>query len=621
MLRFLRLPRGKSTPSRIIFVAALPFVETEDSFLARERHTFRLGAARYVRLKGGRVNTDISCRLHSVDDWWRFLYSRAYTKANTWVVSHRASYLHTILQLWNEIDHGRLAVSHSKRNRGFLCMNDIPFIAKLSTDDNRTVVFVDIRNQVQKTIKELADLVGTKLIPAPRTTMADDDYFEHCESVNEVVGTAFLRILSLQANFKLGSHKYTTASQALASLRGRHGTKYICIHSDFACKEFERSAYYGGINKPLFLGRFDVAVTELDCCMQYAEIMRTCRLPRRMLYHVTRDATRLKKPLPPYDELIARVRINSHTRPYPVRCTVGLHEGIPLQVNSQSPTVYAYGRIETTLCGPELQIAAQSGQVVEWLEWSRYEMDYCLRPFADYMITLRSNFKALGKNLEASYVKSLTNALHGKVAGRGVSWTDVDGIVPQKRWSQWIDCDNSTGEITHYRSIGDNVQAYHEGCEILNSNIALAAFISSYGRVQMQSFMDTAGFLNTYYVACDAMYVGEWGAKHLERSGAIREDCPGYLRVKYTGNGGEINGINDFRIGSRRVHCGYSAYARLLTDGTHEDKAHDSVQAIISKQPSPVASVWKLRKIPRKPFFGGAIRPSGKVEPFCLSMF
>jgi hypothetical protein len=86
---------------------------------------------------------------------------------------------------------------------------------------------------------------------------------------------------------------------------------------------------------------------------------------------------------------------------------------------------YPTGRFRTVLCGPDLQVALASGEVLSLRAWSTYDMEPAFREYATDCLRIREAGRDNGDKPLEKWAKALGVSLVGKLAQRGRRKTRV----------------------------------------------------------------------------------------------------------------------------------------------------------------------------------------------------
>lgn len=639
--RRMRLNHSGALPRYIIALdtETLPHPMGTDG--KRFSHQFRLGVAVSARLVGLKPVGKKIHRFRTIDELWTVLKSLTAANYTTWVVCHNTLFDMVVAGMPGEFENGSLGIDwpRSKRagttddnsgreRKATICIESPPTIiaARCGATQGR-IVFVDTLNWFQCSLRELGNACGLEKMEMPPFSAPDSEWFEYCQRDTEITFETFLALIRWVKENDMGMFRYTGPSQAIAAYRHRCMTHEILIHDNLPIKVVERSGYFGGRFECFRLGRINETIHQFDANALFPSVMLYNHFPCALdSYHL--DST--YKPWP--DDLdprcaIAEVILDTTDYNYPYREKRGV--------------AYPTGRFATTLCGPELAIAVQSGKVLLCRSWARYRLEPIFTKWVNELWAMRQGYKESGNKLYEQFAKMLMNSLYGKFGQRSPEWESVPERMDALPWMTWADYNSATGERTVYRSFGWQVQRqlpredrHHaempvddwethakrfSGGEIDSSFTAVSAFVTSYARCAMNRMRKIAGRSNVYYQGVDSLVVNNQGKMQLENAEQIHPTELGKMRLQLSADHGEIAGCSDYRIGDKVVIAGLSRNRILPNNTTKLQRTFSAKEHLFRGYASSevIEEISEWRK--RQEYWKGTVGQDGTVCPLVLS--
>lgn len=557
---------------------------TEPDALNPKRLIHRLHSGYLI---GGRFEKDKwtreKCKLVSEpSSFWSTVNTWRQIHKPTWIVSSDLSKLLTLMGAWSCMDSSTLCLS--KRPTANLALIQSPRLrAKLSREipgllidadpptalicfhrDGWKLICLDLRNYFpghQPTSLQTSTPreQSTEAGPDRETTFASE-----LETATRVTLDHFRRLCLWHRRLGLGYFAMTISGQALAAFRHKWMRHSIELPPSQADRDFERSAYYGGRNEPMWMGEivggryhplegaeagptlFQPAPRGpfhlVDARSFYGAVMAFQSVPFRCIAEGDGWPPGDKVGALSDGDMLAHVRISSASDEFPIRLT--------------ERTIYAVGDFWTYLCGPELQRAYLAGCIKDFGHWRQYECEPVLQEYAWRLWQARQEAEANRDDLLAVLIKGLIARLHGKFSQRMHKWQVAVGVEAPARWHRWFVVDHSTGKRTNYRSIGDSVQFQTEGGDAKHCFPAISAFVTAWGREYLRTWQRIAGTGNVLYLSTDSLIVTEQGRLNLETQGIIGNHGIGSVRVQETSGSVAVYGCNSLKLGNHIIAAG-----------------------------------------------------------------
>lgn len=261
-------------------------------------------------------------------------------------------------------------------------------------------------------------------------------------------------------------------------------------------------------------------VSRFDVRSMYPTIMRDALFPVKCIYR--------EKNIP-VDKLwsiidgglaVAAVRIKSRRGEIP-----RTHNGA---------VQYPGGVFDTTLSTPELRDCIIRGEVLKCHAMAQYQPGNPFKKWGDWILNARSVQKGESNVAGQVLMKSLANALSGRMARKGKVWRTVDGIEAPLPWGAWKQEHPEHPDGIHYRSLGGVVQELQE--EITRCGLLAACYshLTSYGRLRMALTREMLGPRSVVWQDTDGILVRRSKVNQMQMTGGLDTGAYGTFRKEGT---------------------------------------------------------------------------------------
>lgn len=597
-------------------------------------------SATYVESHGGIPIRTARYEGKTPRSFWALVSKLAKPKKQLLVISHGVATELELLSWRFELDSQRLRVAvprqalsepdrHGDKPLGhsMWVMNDPPTILKCRNETGHTITFVDCRNWFRCGIETLAESVDV----APACDISDDQRSgddpkwprERCE----VIAGSTLRYFRLIRDHDLGMTRMTVASQAMGCYRHKFlPSNPPAFHDHAGVRCLERRSYFGGRVDCFIRGSKFGDCHQVDVNGLFPSVMKSQLLPRRMMRaDLTTDWSRNPPDFNPAAS-ICTVAINSERNVYPYRIS--------------SETVYCRGSFVTTLAGPELMLAMESGDIEAYSSWSCYELAPLFSDYVDYWQAHKVEAKKRGMKLDGIVAKLMLNSLYGKFGQRRPVWEAVHKKHPFGSWREFYERDPVTKGVVRYLDIGGRVfrqsepdqrwerfdpgdienesTLWHIAGEQDKSSPAIASFITSHARVAMDRYREVAGETNVYYQGIDSLIVGNQGLTRLVDGRCWMNGKLGQLRLESSASSCTIFAGHDYMIGKKQVIGGQQLNSYETTDGFFIADKIPSLISTFSHPPSKFVNIKTCVGKRSVTYTRGEQRADGTIEPLTL---
>lgn len=551
--------------------------------------------------------------------WWYWLRRQMESVGDITIIGYQCARQWALLGVWHEIDTGGVELRLDGDRRARRERDDVRTVrsdmrdalAPLSTGHMRRLSSRRVGMVVAQDPPDILRgyLSGTEAqvtwidlrnhgIEMPRDVVRGDDG-------RVWIATAVQHMRAVADRYGLGSLKLTVGAQAMHAWRASYHHPRVYVHDHEAALLLESQAYYGGRCECYHIGALSQRVTLLDYRSMYPSICVDQRLPVRLVRHIDAPSESQWRAIAARGECIARVDVVTDEPAYPVT-----RDGI---------TIYPVGEYTTSLCGPELLDALRRHRIRRCHEVSVYETEYCLRDYARAIYGMRCDAEGAGDDVVSSWAKGLLVCLPGKLGQLARGWEMVDDDVAPTRWGEWYGQDDH-GEIARYRSVGGVVQVERTYGPADDACPAIAAWVTSCGRVKLLGAIRTAGWDHVYYCDTDSVMVDWVGLTRLQQSRMVADRVLGALGIKQSADNVMICAPKHYRINDRIVAAGIRrGVSEDAGDGVHYwHTPHPDGQ--IASGAMPTASRRLIRYDAASRYRHGVVADDGTVTPHRLSM-
>lgn len=623
--RYLRGNKGTEVPKNLLFFDTESHRSPIDGRPNKEVLTLRLWCAISCRLENGKVTRRKVHYGKTQAEFWQLVQSIGSSCTSISCFAHNLGHDLTQLGFWGQLDANRFSIRPVRRNRGnaidgkyesrpgMLCLEGPPTFI-VCRDERCTYKFVDTLNYWRKSLHDLGQDFGLSKRNMPGPTDPDEDWFEYCQRDCQLIEAAVLPLLQRWLNQDCGVFQMT--APALAMTNFRHTCKVrvedgeaidVVTNPGGEEHDLERQAYYGGRTTCYLVGESRGTVYHLDCNSLYPFVMRKHSYPRRFVRYQHGMS---------HDELLSTMRcygavgsvlINSRYQTFPVRI-----DGV---------CYHSTGRFWSTLCGPELYRAVDSGSVDRIGLVQVYSLAPLFTEWVDYWFDRKVKAIQLGERGrgELEFVKLILNSLSGKWAQHGRKWVDVPGVYPPQRWGGWIEKDVESDTYQKWRAIGGNAQQLSSDGEPAHAFPAISAFITAHGREYMQEVIRLCPEGSIYYMATDSLICDARAFRTLESAGLLHPHDLGKFKIVGRYSECEIFGPNHYRLDDKEISAGILGRYLSRKDASGRVDLWERLPSIIADGPRQDSIVTSVPVTSIEPDFRGIIGPSGWWTPYHLT--
>ncbi len=584
----------------------------------KKRQELVYGYAEYARLEGGipsRTGRSVSFKQNT--KFWDWLLEIPTNKVRLWVFAHNLGFDFTVLAGFTTLQAAGWFLDKCiiESPPTFISLKDYNgaysewHVGKTAEDkiglvwNGRRILFVDSVNYFQMPLEQLGESVGIKKLTLPKGLGDNEETARYCQNDVAILRRAIIRWIRFLRENDLGAFRISLASQSFAAYTHRFMEHPIFIHTNTTATNLERTGYFGGRTECFRIGEIKERTYALDINSQYPAVMLSG------VYPTNHKTSRKFFERDWFDEqldtmaVMARVIIETDKPWYPVR-----HEG---------KLMFPVGTFETTLATPELRHAQKHGHLKEPLECAVYEQNPIFREFVEFFYTLRQERAAAGDEAERFFFKRLLQALYGKFGQRGDFWTEIDEMAVMDN-GYWNAIDAETKVVRSLRAINGTVQEKQRGTESYNAFPAIAAHVTSYARLLLLSYINTAGPENVVYCDTDSVFVNERGRDLLHASESETE--LGALKLERTINRSWFYGPKDYILDGESKIKGISKKAIKIGPGIYKQPLFWGFKRMLRHEFIDIQIIETIVKHLQRIYTKGDVAPDGRVTPLVLSL-
>jgi hypothetical protein len=539
------------------------------------------------------------------------------TEAVLWVVSNQCQRVWSLLGLWEDIEDGRIQVcspdyrgsqAFRDRLREYRRRQDRPLrpvgggeLGRIAAKDSGYLVLEDPPNILRG--RFYGSRHSTTWIDIRNHGLEPPSGVAPGQHTASWLADTVQRMCQLCREHGLTALKPTAASQAMSAWRHSYLSESVHVHTEQRTEALEQRAYYGGRCEATRVGHVGCPVYHVDFVSQYGYVCAQGGLPVRLVGNRRRNGGQIPPGERVWDRLIADVTVETEEPTFPLR--------------REGAVIYPTGRFRTVLCGPELAKGALLDRIVAVHEIAEYDLGNPLSAYADSLYAVRQDEERLGNVATAQWAKRLIVSLPGKLGQLNHRWVDCPHIMPQTLYGEWYGQDED-GELVRYRSLGGLVQMDVVDGYAADSVPAIAAFVTSYGRVRLLRAIRIAGWANVYYYDTDSLMVNEEGYRRLLRSEFMASSGMGFLTLRGVYEAMEIRGVK-YYVSDGKVTCSGLAKGQIVDggDGVHYSRYLSAVEQS-RRGHRPVAAIITGSYVRAEAYGGGIVSADGKVKPFHL---
>lgn len=616
----MKVQKSNKMPASLLFFDTETKTQPTPDVPDTERQVLNFGYAFACRYENGTRTREQWCRFTTPKDFFKFVISRIDKERPLYVFAHNLGFDLTIVDFWNWSENKSFVVEY------FVISDPPTFI--IGRYKGRKIVFIDTLNYWRTSLAKIGESIGLPKLARP-TKRSSQLYWERYGKRDvQVLHSAVEKLMEYIKANDLGQFGLSAASMALSTFKHRFMSHEIYIHDNRLALEIERCSYYGGYCDNFFVGTLTgTKVYKLDVNSMYPYVMLS-QFPCKLLHSEKNPSgLSIKKAL--LDKgVIANVEIASTKATYPVYIKGRL--------------CYANGNFTTYLCGPELKEAIYAGHIKRYIAAAFYDLAPIFRRYIEFFWRERQRFKNEGNDVNQYFVKLFMNMLYGKFGQLGYDTAELTpdalNAVYKAAGKEMPECYNNIESIltqfigqVDWRPIGLNrpltmrrvnnsIQIKVPNGEHNESFPAIAAYVTSYARRLLFSYIQMAGTYNTFYCDTDSLFCNEKGYRRLKQGGAIHATELGKLKLEGESLSTSFRCPKDYDFDGESKHKGIRRDAEIVKHGVYRQKHFEGIKSVLKRNYQPFIDIRTITKEVTGEYLKGNVARNGWVTPFTLPL-
>jgi len=444
----------------------------------------------------------------------------------------------------------------------------------------------------------LGEDIGYLKLPMPALDAPREAWDVYCKRDVDVLRQSILNYIGLLQEDDLGNFQITLAAQSLTAYRHRFMGHPIFIDDNEKACLLARQGYMGGRTEAFWYGPIPEAIHVYDINSQYPSVMRDEPMPTK-LRSIWRNVSHAELADILHEGCaVGEVFVASEAPYFPKRW--------------ESRLVFPVGRFWTTLCSPELRRALDDNRIIAIGRIAVYESAVIFQDFVDFFYERRMEARARGDGARVLMYKLFMNSLYGKFGQSGRVFEEI-GQSPDIAFTTWLEKDMETGEVYKVRQIATLMQRMRNEGESSNSSPAIAAHVTSAGRVLLQRYIDSAKAENVYYCDTDSLMVNAAGQARLEPFESANE--LGLLKHEHSVERAEIWGAKDYVLDGVATIKGVRKNAERIDANTFRQDTFRGLKGMLRDGDHDRMLIKRTVKHLSRVYNKGIISGVGRIQP------
>jgi len=461
-----------------------------------------------------------------------------------------------------------------------------------------SLVLLDSMNWFVESLAKTGDRIGLPKKKIDFATCTDSELSDYCRNDVLIELENFKMFIRFLEERHVARLCYTRGSTAMSAYLLSHYTEKIYIHNNAQAIRLERDAYFGGRVECFFLGSLNSETYHiLDVNSLYPTVMRNNVYPvkYRKIHHKVTLKT-MGSALKRY-AVVARVLIETAEPIYPVR---------------RGRLIFPVGLFWTSLCTPELKYALKRGHLRKVDTMVTYAKANIFKSYVDKFYRLRLEFRSQGVAEYEELCKKMLNSLYGKFGQKGENWEKI-GDCPGEPDREELVFNMAGRRVTKMRYLMGEIFMMVGTDESFDSFPAIAAHVTSYGRMFLWRLMQSVGRGNYFYCDTDSLIVNDCGLHRLDR--LISRAGLGGLKIEETCNTVTIRGLKDYTTAAKVVTKGIRKNAVQIADGVYQQELWLGFRGLLRSGHSDTYAVKTVTKHLTREYKKGTVTSDGSVTP------
>ncbi len=468
--------------------------------------------------------------------------------------------------------------------------------------DRRKIVITNSGNIFPGSIEKWGTALGIPKLTMPKSKQLNKQWVDYCMRDCEVLLAMWHNYLEFLDIHNMGNLQFTAASQAMTTYRHRFMPKAIAIHHDPRVMALERLSYHGGRFQALQIGKIKASpIWRLDINSMYGNIMAKTELPYELRGYQNGCRTDKLEWLMKRYAVIAELTIQSHEPFFPII--------------ENNKVKYPTGRYTSVFCTPEINYIMENCDIRKIGKIAWYRKYPILSDYAKYFMSLRQDYKITGNKGYEELAKLFVNSLYGKFGQYGYK-DEIIGKCDPSLIKYEESYNATTKQKLNYLFYGGKIRIIKRENNAYNTFVAIAAHITSQGRIQLWQLIKQAGLDNIYHVATDSLLVNETGLNNLHDK--LDANKFGYLKIEDEIKRLVIKAPNDMVLDDKEKIKGISKKASKLDANTYEITAWPRFNTLLKKQELEYYYTVQVKKRLKREIFTTLDADGNHRQIFCV---
>jgi len=466
----------------------------------------------------------------------------------------------------------------------------------------RTLLFIDLMNYFDTSLKEVGKSVGCPKLPINFKECSYEELLTYCKNDVFIMIEAWKKWLTFIYENDLGVWGKTLPSQAFNAYRHRFMPHEIRVHTHEKATALERTGYFGGRCECFQLGYFDKGPFYLfDINSMYPSVMSAHPYPVKLLTYVTQGA---------FTDLWCTYRDHC------VMATVLIRTTVPrFPKRHGNRLIFPVGTFWTTLTTSELWEAMKSRSVIAVKDFAVYEPEYIFKDYIDFFWNERLKYKQAGDAPFIYMCKILMNSLYGKF-GQKIDNYEHIGEDPAHGVGFYGEYDIEDKKWLRFRKMNGYVDIVTGQVEGYNSFAAISAHVTGYARSLLWGLIGKVPPDHLFYCDTDSLIVDEVGKNALWEH--VDDARLGALHLEKQSDTITIFNAKDYVFADKRKIKGVRTTAKKIDGHTFGQWQQRSLKRVLwNEQPDNCQWKW-VEKTLQEGYKKGTVDDYGVVHPLVL---
>lgn len=610
--------KGNRTPVNFLFFDTETIADSNCKVAKTSRQILSFGFAYAFRMENGERTREQWCRFETSKAFFEFMESRLSEDRPLYCFAHNLGFDLTIVDFWNYCSNPDYTID-------YFVLDDPPSFI-IGKHKERKFILLDTLNYWRQSLKVIAKSLGMEKLEMPAGCKSKKKWDTYCKRDVEILANAVCGLKQYIQTHDLGQFGLSAASISMSSFRHRFMKHEIFIHDNVKALGLERQAYYGGLVECFYLGRIKQQnIYKLDVNSMYPHVMLN-EFPVKLLEYNNKPCHPKQCPPKIGQGGIYDCQINSTHATYPIRL--------------ENKLCYARGDFHTYLCEPEYKRAYYNGDVKLVRSYCRYDTKRIFGDYIHFFWRQRQEYRRVGDENNQYFVKIFMNSLYGKFGQLGYGSAELHSSlleafyamanvampavykekgtmptngIPQSHWKPL-----GLDKPLTLRQIGNKITVKVPTGEHAESFPAISAFVTSYARELLLSYIKTAGKGNTYYCDTDSLFVNKRGYDALKAAGFVDQTTLGKLKLEGISTNTEFNGLKDYVFDGDSKLKGIRKDAKQIAYNKWEQVQFEGVRSILNRGYAPFVDVRTITKQLSRKYTKGIKASNGFIIPFNL---